>query len=60
MKKSKYFKTMNDILDNCFPKGKCKERGQAIVMIAYIEMLLCGIEFNDNGEPIQPINNKKI
>lgn len=41
---------MVDILDRRFPKGECKERGEALVMLTYIEMLLEGIEFKD-GEP---------
>lgn len=43
---------MVDILDLHFPKGKCKERGQAIVMLSYIEMMLNGTEFTEGGEPI--------
>ena len=39
---------MVDILDAQFPKGKSKERGQALVMIAYIEMMLRGIKFDKN------------
>lgn len=38
--RSKYYNTMVDILDEQFPKGECKERGKAIVMLAYIEMML--------------------
>ena len=42
---------MVDILDAQFPKGECKERGAAIVMLAYIEMMLQGTEFDENGMP---------
>jgi len=42
---------MVDILDGEFPKGECKERGRALVMISYIEMMLQGVKFNNNGEP---------
>ena len=51
---------MQEILDRHFPKGKCKERGQALVMLAYIEMALKGIKFNEDGEPIYDfdINNR--
>lgn len=38
---------MVDILDEQFPKGKCQERGRALVMISYIEMMLNGYEFKD-------------
>jgi len=51
IKHSKYWLTMVDILDSQFPKSKCKERGQALVMLAYIEMLLTGFEFDKNGQP---------
>jgi len=50
-KHSKYWNTMVDILEKQFPKGKCKERGEAIVMLSFIEMLLKGCKFK-NGEPI--------
>ena len=51
--RSKYWLTMCDILDAQFPKGKCDERGQALVMLTYIEMMLQGWEFDENGEPIK-------
>lgn len=41
---------MVDILDKHFPKGKCKERGEAMVMLGFIEMMLNGMIFV-NGEP---------
>jgi hypothetical protein len=47
MKKSQYYNEMVEILDQIFPKGKCKERGQALVMLAYIEMLLQGKKLQD-------------
>lgn len=50
--RSKYWNDMCEILDNQFPKGKNKERGAALVMLAYIEMLLEGHEFKD-GKPIR-------
>ena len=50
--RSKYWSTMCDILDGCFEKGKCKERGRALVMLAYIEMALNGVKFNEEGKPI--------
>ena len=52
MKRSKYWDTMVDILDQTFPKGECKERGEALVMLAYIEMMLGGVKFNNEGFPI--------
>ena len=51
-KRSKYWNTMVNILDSQFPKGECKERGTAMVMLSYIEMMLQGFEFNENGKPI--------
>jgi len=39
-KKSKYWKTMKKLLEWQFPKGKCKERGSAMVLISYIEIML--------------------
>lgn len=53
--RSKYWLTMVDILDGQFPKGKCKERGSALVMLAYIEMMLKGYLFDENGKPITSI-----
>jgi len=49
--RSKYWNTIVDILDGQFPKGKCKERGRALVMVSYIEMMLRGIKFTNKGEP---------
>jgi hypothetical protein len=40
--RSKYWNSMCNILDKCFPKGKCKERGKALVMLEHIELLLQG------------------
>ena len=50
--RSKHWSTMVNILEAQFPKGECKERGRALVMLAYIEMMINGMEFDDNGEPI--------
>lgn len=44
---------MVDILDGQFPKGKCQERGKALVMLSYIEMLLNGFKFDEEGKPIE-------
>ena len=38
--KSKYWDKMVDILEEQFPKGECKERGRAIVMLSLIEIIL--------------------
>ena len=51
-KRSKYWNTMVNIIDNCFPKGGCKERGKALVVLAYLEMMLQGYKFDENGEPL--------
>lgn len=42
---------MANILDEQFSKGKCKERGSAIVMLTYIEMMLKDMKFDENGRP---------
>lgn len=38
--RSKYWDKLNEILDTGFPKGECKERGEALVLLAYAEMFL--------------------
>lgn len=58
-KRSKYWNTMVDILDGQFPKGKCAERGRALVMLAYIEMMLNGVDFDDEGQPTIKKEGKK-
>ena len=50
--KSKYWDTMVDILDVQFPKRKCRERGKAMLMLAYIDFLIMGMEFKD-GRPLK-------
>jgi len=40
MTKSKYWEAMCEILDEEFPKGLCRERGKALVLIAKLEILL--------------------
>lgn len=42
---------MVSILEEQFPKGRCKERGRALVMLAYIEMMLTGTRFGGDGRP---------
>ncbi len=54
-KTSKYWNTMADILDGQFPKKQCKERGQAMVMLSYIEMMLQGVEFGEDGHPLKKL-----
>ena len=49
---------MVDILEGQFPKNKCKERGRALVMLAYIEMMLNGFRFDENGNPIRKNKDK--
>lgn len=51
--KTKYWDTMVDILDGQFPKGECSERGKALVMLAYIELMLQGVKFGEDGQPIK-------
>jgi len=48
--RTKYWDTMCDILDRQFPKGECQERGRALVMLSFIEMMLQGVKFKD-GKP---------
>ena len=38
--RSKYWNELVDILEREFPKHKCQERGQALVLLAYAEMAL--------------------
>lgn len=57
-KRTKHWNTMVDILDGVFPKGECKERGKALVLLAYIEMMLGGTKFNEDGFPIIKTNKK--
>ena len=47
---------MVDILDGQFPKGECKERGRALVMLSYIELMLKGWKFDENGNPTRRTN----
>ena len=49
--KSKHWDTMVNILDGCFPKGKCQERGRALILISYIQMMLDGQVFDKDGKP---------
>ena len=59
-KRSKYWETMVNILEGQFPKGKCKERGRALVMLSYIEMMLQGWTFNADGKPkAKPLKFKR-
>jgi len=57
--RSKYWNTMVDILDGQFPKGECKERGRALVLITYIEMMLDGWNFNESGKPKSLLKKKE-
>ena len=59
-KRSKYWNTMVDILDSQFPKHECKERGRALVMLSYIEIMLEGYEFDENGKPVKPNYKSKL
>lgn len=58
-KRSKYWNTMVDILDGQFPKHQCKERGKALIMMAYLNMMLLGWKFNEKGEPIQKLDESE-
>lgn len=49
--RSEFWDILVDIVDVQFPKGKCKERGRALVVLAYVELLMQGVQFK-NGEPI--------
>ena len=51
---------MVDILDGQFPKHECKERGRALVMLSYIEIMLEGYEFDENGKPVKPNYKSKL
>jgi len=58
-KRSICWNTMVNILDGLFPKNQCKERGEALIMLAYIEMMLNGYEFDEDGKPIAKKNKKQ-
>jgi hypothetical protein len=60
LNKAKQWATMVDILDGQFPKGKCKERGQALVMLAYIRFMLEGMNFDEDGKPSEIQKKIKI
>ena len=49
-KRSKYLNDLVDILDEYFPKGKCKERAAAVMMLVSIELLLQGIKYEQITE----------
>lgn len=34
-----YYKELEKVLDEQFPKGKCKERGAALMLFAYANIL---------------------
>ena len=40
IKRSKYWPFIVELLEKYFPKGQCKERGRALVLISEIEKLL--------------------
>ena len=40
MKRSKYWNELVEVLEQEFPKGECKERGGALVLLSYAEMAL--------------------
>ena len=40
IKRSKFWPKIVELLEEYFPKGKCKERGQALVLMAEIEKML--------------------
>ena len=41
--RSPLWDTFVDIIDEQFPKGQCKERGKALVMLAYIDMAVSSL-----------------
>ena len=51
--RSIYWETLCNLLDKFFPKKESKERGQAMVLISCIEMLMLGTQFDENGEPVK-------
>ena len=40
IERSKYWNELVDVLEKEFPKRRCKERGHALVLLAYAEMYL--------------------
>jgi hypothetical protein len=57
LNRSKYWGVLVDIVDAQFPKGECMERGRALMVIAYVELMLRGVKFK-NGVPVK-IKKKK-
>jgi len=55
LKRSQYWETLLDFLDTLFPKGESKERGQALMLIAYIDLMLQGKEFDKEGNLIEKV-----
>lgn len=43
---------MVNILEAQFPKGKCRERGRALVMLSYLEMMHQGVKIGEDGFPL--------
>jgi hypothetical protein len=48
--RSKYWDRMVDLIEENFPKGKCKERGKALIVLAYIEMMLLEDEKKEDSK----------
>lgn len=53
MKRSEHWQTMVNILEGLFPKGKSKERAEAMILVSFIEMMLLGMKFDENGKPVE-------
>src|SRR3990167_9873654 len=52
---------LTDVLDELFPKGKCKERGQALVLLAFAKMAIDEKRIpmtTDKGEPTLHMNKQ--
>lgn len=57
-RRSKYWLKLCKVLEKEFPKGKCQERGHALVLLAYVEMFLSKLE-EEKQKVLEEIENLK-
>lgn len=48
-----------DLVEAHFPKGECKERGQAMVLVAYAEMLFESLLQSSNASLLKGLLDRK-
>ncbi len=54
IKESRWYDKLVEVLEKEFPKGRCSERGQALVLLAYAEMM-----FQEAEEEIKKATQKR-